>query len=89
MGYKIEFSEFALKTIKKLDSTARKQILKYISQVLLRVDDPHLLGKALTGNFGGFWRYRTGHFRIICKIYDEQMIVLILRVAHRKNAYEE
>ena len=68
MSYKIEISDIVRKTLRKMDSTARKQVLSYVSGVLARIDNPRLLGKALTGNFGGFWRYRTGNFRIICKI---------------------
>lgn len=89
MSYKIEFLEDALKTLRKMDSTNRKQILKYLSQVLSRVDDPRLLGKPLTGNYSGFWRYRTGHFRIICKIDDDELIVLVVKVAHRKEIYKD
>lgn len=88
MSYKIEISDVVRKTLKKMDSTARKRILSYIAGVLAKIDNPRLLGKALTGNFGGFWRYRTGNFRIICKIDDDRLVVLVVKVAHRKDAYE-
>lgn len=89
MSYRIEFQADVLKTIRKMDSTSRRQVLKYVSKVLARIDDPRLLGKALTGNFGGFWRYRTGHFRIICKIYDAKLLILIVKIAHRKDSYND
>ena len=88
MSYKIEINEEALKTLRKMDSTNRKQVLKYLSQVLSRLDDPRLLGKALVGNYSGLWRYRSGHFRIICQINDEKLVILVLKIAHRKEAYD-
>ena len=89
MSYKIEISDIVRKTLRKMDSTARKQVLSYVSGVLARIDNPRLLGKALTGNFGGFWRYRTGNFRIICKIDDGKLVVLVIKIAHRKDVYED
>lgn len=88
MNYKIEFSDIALKNLRKMDTPARKQILVYIRDILSKIENPRLLGKALTGNLKGFWRYCTGHFRIICKINDDKLIVLILKIAHRKDVYE-
>lgn len=88
MNYKIEFSDIALKNLRKMDTPARKQILVYIRDILSKIENPRLLGKVLTGNLKGFWRYRTGHFRIICKIDDDKLIVLILKIAHRKDVYE-
>lgn len=88
MSYKIELSDVALKNLRKMDISARKQILVYLRDVLAKVENPRLLGKALTGNLEGFWRYRTGHFWIICKIDDRQLVVIILKIAHRKDVYE-
>ena len=87
MSYKIEISDIVVKTLRKMDSTSRKQILSYISGVLAKIDNPKLLGKALTGNLGEFWRYRTGNFRIICKIDDGKLSILIVKIAHRKDVY--
>jgi mRNA interferase RelE/StbE len=89
MSYKVEISDVALKDLKKLDPGDRTKILKYMNGVLSKVSDPRLLGKALTGNLGEFWRYRIGHFRIICKIYDQKLTVLVVKIAHRKDAYRK
>jgi mRNA interferase RelE/StbE len=35
-------------------------------------DDPRLLGKALTGGYAGYWRYRVGDYRIICDSKTKQ-----------------
>lgn len=87
MSCKIEISDIVVKNLRKMDSTSRKQILSYISGVLAKIDNPKLLGKALTGNLGEFWRYRTGNFRIICKIDDGKLSILIVKIAHCKDVY--
>lgn len=88
MSYEIKLSDVAVKNLLKMDISARKQILVYLRDVLAKVENPRLLGKALTRNLEVFWRYRTGHFRIICKIDDGQLVVLVLKIAHRKDVYE-
>lgn len=46
------------------------------------------MGKALTGNLAGLWRYRAGDYRIICDIEDDVLVVLDVDGAHRSRIYE-
>ena len=87
MSYKINFSETSLKQLRKLDSLSRKRILNYVSDVLTKIENPRILGKALTGDLKGLWRYRIGNFRIVCQIQDNSLLILILKIAHRKEIY--
>ena len=87
MSYKINFSETSLKQLRKLDNLSRKRILNYVSDVLTKIENPRILGKALTGDLKGFWRYRIGNFRIVCQIQDNSLLILILKIAHRKEIY--
>ncbi len=88
MSYKIEFSDIAVKNLRKMDSASRKKVLEYIKDVISKVDNPRLIGKSLVGNLKGLWRYRTGNFRILCQITDQQMLILIVKIAHRKDIYK-
>lgn len=45
-------------------------------------------GKALTGNLKGIWRYRVGDYRIFAEFEDDELIVLIFEVAHRREVYK-
>jgi mRNA interferase RelE/StbE len=36
---------------------------------------------------GEFWKYRVGDYRLICKIEDNRLLVLVLRIRHRKEIY--
>ena len=50
-------------------------------------ENPRQWGKPLHGEKQGLWRYRVGHYRLICDIQDERVIVLVLEVGHRKDVY--
>jgi len=53
-----------------------------------KLDDPRSIGEALHGSrLGEMWKYRVGDYRLICKIEDDRLIVLVLRVGHRKEIY--
>ena len=88
MIFKIEFSDTAVKQLKKLDKVPRQQILKYIKETILHLDNPRLQGKPLKGNLGGLWRYRLGNYRIVCKICDNKLLICVLKIGHRRDIYE-
>jgi mRNA interferase RelE/StbE len=86
--WSIRFTKTAEKLFEKIDTQAQKRILKFLKERLLTHEDPRLLGKPLSGNLGGFWRYRVGDYRIICKIEDEDFVILVIRVDHRRQVYD-
>jgi mRNA interferase RelE/StbE len=88
MPWKIEFSVEAERELRKLDAQHSKRILKFLQERVARLDDPRSIGKALQGaRFGEFWRYRIGTFRLICRIEDARLLVLVLRIGDRKEIY--
>jgi len=88
MAWAVELSEEADRELGKLDPQHRKRILKFLYQRAAKLDDPRSIGEALHGSrFGEFWRYRVGDHRLICKIEDDRLIVLVLRVGHRREIY--
>jgi mRNA interferase RelE/StbE len=88
MAWRIEFSTEAGRELHKLDPQHAKRIVKFLQERVATLDDPRSMGKALQGSrLGEFWRYRVGPFRLICKIEDERLLVLVLRIADRKEIY--
>ena len=88
MAYSVELSESADRELGKLDAQHRKRILKFLHERLAKLDDPRSVGEALHGSqLGEFWKYRAGDYRLICKIDDDRLVVLVLRVGHRKAIY--
>ena len=82
------FLPSATKQLEKLDKAVCRAINTYIQNRLAISENPRRFGKALTGNLKEFWRYRIGDDRLICKIEDEQVLILVVRVDHRKDVYE-
>ena len=54
---------------------------------LVTLPDPRLLGEPLVGQRKGTWRYRVGDYRIICKVLDGELMVLVLEIGHRREVY--
>ena len=85
MTWQIKWEDFAVKQLRKLDKQIEKRIISYLKKVVLQ--DPRKKGKPLTGDKSRFWRYRMGEYRIICRIVDDEFVVLIIAVGHRKEIY--
>jgi mRNA interferase RelE/StbE len=86
MAWNVELSESADRELGKLDAPQAKRILKFLRQRVASLDDPRSVGQALHGSkLGEFWKYRVGDYRLICKIEDDRLVVLVLRVGHRKE----
>jgi len=86
--FRVMFSSQARKELKKMDIHVSSLILGWIRKNLEGCNDPRSLGKALTGDKSGAWRYRVGDYRIICEIHDEDIIILVLSVGHRREVYQ-
>jgi len=88
MAWNVELAESAVRELGKLDPSERKRIVKFLRQRLARLDDPRSIGEALHGSrLGEFWKYRVGDYRLIVRIEDDRLVVLVLRVGHRKQVY--
>lgn len=84
----VEFSAAADRELAKLDAQQAKRILKFLHDRVAKLDDPRSIGEALRGSrFGELWKYRVGPYRLICKIEDDRLVVLVLRIGHRREIY--
>jgi len=87
--YAIFFSDEAFKEFGKLDKYTQKLINAWISKHLESADDPRSLGKPSTANRAGQWRYRIGDYRLLCLIKDNELIILVIKVGHRRDVYKK
>lgn len=87
MSWDYRVSEGALKELRKLGPDASRRILSYLDERIRGATNPRQLGKSLRGELGDYWRYRVGDYRILCKIEDEVLIVLVVKVGHRRDIY--
>jgi mRNA interferase RelE/StbE len=88
MTWKIEIVPSVIKELDKLDRQVAKRILKFLHKRVASLKDPRSIGDALKGSkFGEYWRYRVGDYRIITKIEDKILLIIVLRVGHRRQIY--
>lgn len=87
MTFEIEFTEQAIKELKKMDKHDAALITGWIRKNLKGCSNPRQHGKALTANHSGEWRYRVGNYRLLAEIQDEKVIILILTIGHRSKIY--
>jgi mRNA interferase RelE/StbE len=88
VNWAYSFTEAARKEFLKLDRQVQKDILVYFDTRIAGTASPRRFGKTLHGKLAGVWRYRVGHYRILCQIKDRELLVLVVSVGHRKNVYD-
>ena len=84
---KVKFSKNALKQLKKLDKSVSVKILKKLKEIET-LENLTGEGKALINNLAGFWHYRVGGYRIICKIKDNELVILVVGVKNGSEVYD-
>ena len=88
MGWKIEFDQAALYDLKKLNKSVQLKLISYLKNRIATLDDPRTSGKPLHGLLKGLWRYRIESYRILCKIEDDTLTILVIAAGHRSKIYE-
>lgn len=87
MNYRVEYTQAAVKELKKIDKPIRRMIFAWIEKNLVNCKNPRQHGKALVANHAGKWRYRIGDYRVIADIQDDKVVILVLNVGHRREIY--
>lgn len=84
--YTLKFKKSVYKDLKKIGFENSKKILNKIRSDLLK--DPRK-GKPLRGQDGIIWTYRVGDYRILYLFDDNELILLVVRIGHRKEVYKQ
>ena len=87
MTWTIEFDDRARKELRKLDISSQGDALKYLKERLSKIKDPKIFGKPLLYEKSGLWRYRVRDIRIICRISEDEQLIFVTRIGHRKHIY--
>ena len=88
MTWTIEFVPAAARELNAIGATQASRIVKFLSTRLSKLDDPRSIGDALKGRLGQLWKYRIGDYRIIADIQDKKVLILVVRVGHRREVYK-
>ena len=87
MPYTVRYTQLAVKQLKKLDKYTRTLILAWVEKNLVNTDNPRRHGKGLVATHKGKWRYRIGDYRLLAEIQENELVILVLTVGHRKSIY--
>ena len=85
MTYRIALSPMAARQLGKLDAQVRRRIQAALD---LLAEQPRPPSATRLVGGAGEWRVRTGDYRIVYEIEDEQLLILVLRIGHRREVYE-
>ena len=83
--YKIDFTPSADKALRKLPQSVQVRIATAVKGL---VNDPRPRGSLKLKSEDDLWRIRVGDYRVVYTIEDDELIVLVVRVAHRKDVYQ-
>lgn len=83
-NYTIEFKRSAIKELRKLP---RKEVVRITELIKLLSDNPRPDGCKKLKGYENLWRIRSGNYRVIYSIEDRILIVEILEIVNRKDAY--
>lgn len=81
-SYKVEFTQIAEKELNKID---KQYIPKILAKIKSLKNDPFTYSRKLKAKSG--YRLRAGDYRIIFDIFENQNLISIFKIAHRKDAY--
>jgi mRNA interferase RelE/StbE len=84
MGHSVEFK---LSARKQIASLPQEQTDRIIKATMSLADNPRPRGCKKLKSWGTY-RIRVGDYRVVYEIHDDVLIVLVVRVAHRREAYK-
>ena len=87
--YNLSLSNKAEKKLEKLKKKDKKNFEIVIRHLENLTQNPKFYGKPLKSNLAGLWSYRTADFRIIYKIEEDKLLVIVIEIEHRKSVYDK
>lgn len=85
MAYSVEFRPNVLKNIKRFPKKDLVKIKKKINELASNLPDPATT--KMKGN-NSFHKVRSGDYRIIYEIHDDRVVILVVKIGHRKDVYK-
>lgn len=84
MSYEITFTDTSRRQFRKLEKDVQERIIKALERIRIR---PESYVKKLVGDPG--YRLRVGEYRVILDIQKSELIILVIKIGHRRNIYND
>lgn len=85
MPYQVQFWPSASREMKKLSGDIQRRLLTRIESLSIEPRPPGC--SKLTGMDA--YRIRVGDYRVVYEIHDSVLVVLVIRIAHRREVYDQ
>ena len=89
MAWQVEFTDRARQQLRKQHPDIQARLLRFLRERVASSDDPRALATRLTGELSGYWRFRVGDYRLVCRIDDGKLTVLVISLGHRRLVYRQ
>lgn len=90
MTWRVEFDRAAEKALAKIGKADARRIASFIDEHLIPSEDPRSLGKPLSGSsYRDVWRFLVSDYRLLARIRDEIVTIIVLKIGHRSDVYRE
>ena len=83
MAYSVSIKQSAAKQLEKLAGDDQQRIIAAIEQLKTYPS----AGSVLKGEFSGLRRMRVGAYRVVYEVQNQQLVVLVIRIGHRREVY--
>jgi mRNA interferase RelE/StbE len=83
-SYEIEIGRTAEKQLKNL---SERDQLRVVRAVLALAEEPHPRGTRKLSGYDDVFRIRVGRFRVLYSVAENRLVILILKIGHRKDVY--
>jgi mRNA interferase RelE/StbE len=88
LAWTIELAATAVRQLERLDKETARRIRNFPRNRLALMENPRSIGAVVHGQaLGEFWKYRVGDYRLIARIEDDRLLILIVRIGHRSEVY--
>jgi mRNA interferase RelE/StbE len=88
MAWRVEFTPEAQRNLDRFDKQVARRIVKFMVDRIATLEDPRSIGEALHGpDLKKYWKYRVGDYRVIAKIEDERVSIVVIRIGNRREVY--
>ncbi|MDI9349277.1 MAG: type II toxin-antitoxin system RelE/ParE family toxin [Candidatus Symbiobacter sp.] len=88
MVWNLKFSSNAERTLEKLDRQIKRRIIEYFEKSVLTLENPRQKAEQLEGKlYSNFWKFRVGDYRLIDRIIDSELTILVVKLGHRSSIY--
>jgi len=83
VSYSVRIKASAVKALKRIAADDRRRIVEAID----RLARQPFAGTVLKGEYTGLRRLRVGRYRVVYEVLERQLVVLVVRVGHRRDVY--